>query len=103
MAREIAVDDLVIEMIGRARGDRMRPRADERQIAPEDDVEELRQLIERRFADEAADACHTRVVAGDQLFGAVIKLIHIHRAEFVNFDQLVVETIAALPEEHGTG
>ena len=78
----------------------MRARSDQRQVAGENDVEQLRQFVEAGFANEAADPGDARVVLGDELFGRRVGLIDIHRAELVNLYQLVVETVAALLEQH---
>ena len=53
MAREIAVDGLIVEPVLSLGMDRMRARADERQVAPEHNVDELRQFVEACLADEA--------------------------------------------------
>src|SRR5215510_299793 len=55
VAGEIAVDGLVEQPALQLALHRMRARADQRQVAPEHDVEELRQLVERGLAYEAAD------------------------------------------------
>ena len=100
VAGEIAVDDVVIEPVGGLGLERVRARADQREVALEDDVEELRQLVEAGLADEAADAGDARIALGDQLGGVDVGLVDIHRAELVDLDQLVVEAVALLLEEH---
>ena len=55
VAREIAVDGFLVEPRLGLGIERVRPRADQRQIAGEHDVKELRQFVEARLADEAAD------------------------------------------------
>ena len=79
---------------------RVRTRADQRQVALEHHVEQLRQFVEARLADDAADAGDARVVLGDELRGRGIGYVGIHRAEFVDLDQLVVEAVAPLLEQH---
>ncbi len=98
MAREIAVHDLVILPIGGLGVDRMRARPDQREISLQHDVEQLRQFIQRRLADEAADASHARIAARHQFGGSRIGLVGVHRAELVDFDQFIVEAVAALAE-----
>ena len=100
VAGEIAVDDLVIEPVARLCLDRVRTRADQRQVALDRDVDELRQLVEAGLADEAADAGDARVAPGDELRGRGVGLVGIHRAELVDLDLLVVEAEALLLEEH---
>jgi len=63
MAGEIAIDRLVVEAVLRLGVHRVRARADQRQIALEHHVDELRQLIDRRLADEGADPSDARVAA----------------------------------------
>ena len=67
MAGEIAVDRLVVQPVLGLGVDRVRARADQRQVALEHHVEELRQLVEAGLADEAADAGDARIVLGDDL------------------------------------
>src|SRR5437764_534324 len=66
VAREVAVDHVVIEPVGGLGLQGVWTRADQRQLALED-IEELRQLVEAGLADEAADAGDARVVLGDEL------------------------------------
>ena len=77
----------------------MRPWTDEGEIALEDDVEELRQFVERGLADETADRGHARVAAGDERRCGRIEPVDIHRTEFVDLDQFVVEAVALLAEQ----
>src|SRR5262249_28111115 len=100
MAREIAVYRLVVEPVFRLGVNGVRPRADQRQVALEHDVEQLRQLIKRSLADEGSDAGHARVSLRYKLRCGRIALIDIHGAELVDFDQLVIETVAFLLEQH---
>jgi hypothetical protein len=100
VAREIAVDCLVIEPVLGLGMHRVRARADQRKAAGEHHVEQLRQLVEAGLADEAADAGHPRVALGDELARGQIGLIGVHRTEFVDVDAFVVEAVALLLEEH---
>ena len=67
VAREIAVDGLVEQPVLQLALHRVRARADQRQVALEHHVEQLRQLVEAGLADEAADAGDARIVLGDDL------------------------------------
>src|SRR5690606_14079147 len=96
---QIAVHDLGVEQVVRLRGDRVRPRPNQRQRAHQR-VEELRQFVDRGLADEAADSGHARVVPGHRLLGGRVALVDIHRAELVDLDHLVVEAMPLLLEEH---
>src|SRR5690606_21218301 len=80
VAGEIAVDHLEIESVVGLGGRGVRARTDERELAAQG-IEELRQLIDRRLADDAADARHTRIVLHHGLPGRRIALVGIHRAE----------------------
>src|SRR5262249_15614847 len=100
VAGEIAVDRLVELPILEFLVDRVRPRADQREVAEEHDVEELRQLVDAGLADEAADASNARVVLGHALADVVVGLVGVERAELEDLDVLVVEAVAALLEEH---
>jgi hypothetical protein len=75
VAREIAVDRLVEQPVCGLALHRVRARADQRQVALEHDVEELRQLVEAGLADEAADAGDARIVLGDELGGGRVGLV----------------------------
>ena len=99
MAREIAVHRLVVEMLGGLGVDGVRPRPDQRQVAGENDVEELRQLVEAGLADEAADPGDTLVILVDLLGGVGVGVLDIERAKLVDLDELVVEAMAPLLEE----
>src|SRR3954451_18837644 len=100
---EIAVDGFVEQAALQLALHRMWTRPDQREIAGEHHVEELRQLVEAGLADEAADAGDARVVLGHDLRGRRISLIMVHRAELVDIDALVVEAEALLAEQHGAG
>src|SRR5690606_5111913 len=101
VAGEVSVHDLRIEKVVRLRRDRMRARSHQRQAAHER-VEELRQLIDRRLADEAADAGHARIVPGHGFLRRRVGLVRIHGAELVDLDLLIVEAVALLLEEDGS-
>src|SRR5271155_4301508 len=79
--------------------DGVRPWADQRQVAGENDIEELWQFVEAGLADETADAGDARVVLGDELARGGVGMLDIHRAKFVDFDESIVEAVAALLEE----
>src|SRR6516164_7525025 len=81
--------------------DRVRAWSDERKVALENHVDELRQLINGSLADESADPGDARVATLHQPGGRRIALIRMHGAELVDFDQLVVEAVALLLEENG--
>src|SRR5205814_3503242 len=67
MAGEIAVDRLVELAVLDLLVDGVRARPDQRQVALEHHVEELRQLVDAGLADEAADAGDARIVLGHAL------------------------------------
>src|ERR1700731_2559567 len=100
VTREIAVDGLVEQPALQLALHRVRTRADQRQVALEHDVEELRQLIEAGLADEAPDPGDAAVVLGHDLGGQRIGLIVVQRAELEDVDALVVEAEALLAEQH---
>src|SRR5579875_1249958 len=102
MPGEIAVDDLVIFALGRLGVKRVRTGADERKIALEHDVEELRQLVEGCLANEAPDPRDARIALAHQFRRAEIERVDIHGSEFVDLDHLIVEAIALLFEEDRT-
>src|SRR5258708_6124516 len=86
MTGEVTVDHLVIEPVRRLRLDSVRPRPNQREIAFEDDVEELRQLVEAGLADETADTGNARVAFGHEFGGVRVSHVSIHRAELVDLD-----------------
>src|SRR6201999_345147 len=100
---EIAVDGLVEQASLQLALHRVRARTDQRQIALEHDVEELRQLVEAGLADEAAHTGDARIVLGHDLGGRRIGLVVIERAELVDVDALIVEAEPLLAEQHGAG
>src|SRR5450631_2435989 len=92
VAREIAVDGRVEQSALQFALHGVRAGTDQRQIAFEDDVEELRQFVEAGLADEASDAGDAAVVLGHDLGGERVGLVVVQRTEFVDVDALVVET-----------
>ena len=77
----------------------MGARAHQRQLAAHH-VEELRQLVQAGLADEAADAGDARIALGHELGRIGVGLVDEHRAELEHVDQLVVEAVALLAEQH---
>src|SRR5882757_7379511 len=98
VAGEIAVDGLVEQAGLQFAEHRMRTRPDQGEIALEDDVEELRQLVEAGLADEAADPGDARIVPGHHLRRGRIGLVVVERAELEDVDPLIVEAEALLAE-----
>src|SRR5690349_14682276 len=101
MAGEIALDDLGIKPVAGLGLQGMGPRPDQRKGAVQD-IEELRQLVDAPFAHEAADPGDPLIIAAYQTDRVGIAGFDMHRAEFVNLDQLVVEAVALLAEQHRT-
>ena len=79
----------------------MRARADQREIALEGNIEQLRQFVERKLADDAPDPCHARVVSRDLPRAVGVEPVDIHRTELVDLDLFVVEAVTNLLEQHG--
>lgn len=76
----------------------LRARADEGHLAGED-VEELRELVDRGFPNEAADAGDARVAwDGPALLFVCFSLLH-HGAELVHHERLVMKADALLLED----
>src|SRR6185312_7092358 len=103
MAREIAINGLVEQPALQSALHGVRARADQRQVALEYDIEELRQLVEAGPADEAADAGDAAVVPGHDPGSRRIGLIVIERAKLEDVDALVVEPEPLLTEQHRSG
>src|ERR1051325_2873008 len=80
VAGEIAVDRLVELAVLDGLVDGVRPRTDQRQVALEHHVDELRQLVDRGLADEEADAGDARIVLGDALLRPMIGHVGVERA-----------------------
>src|SRR6185436_13870429 len=95
VAQHVVLDHLAIELVV---GDRMRSRPDDAH-PPLQDVDELRQLVDRSAPQEAADAREARIVLLRLDDGAAV-LGHRHGAELVDDDIPAVEAVAALPENH---
>src|SRR5208283_2125443 len=72
----------------------MRAWADQRHVA-DDDVEQLRQLIDARLTEPASKARHAWIVAR-RLGNDIPVLKHLHGPKFVNDKCVAVETIALL-------
>ena len=99
VTRQVVVDHLGILFVV---GNRVRARPDDRHLALQH-VEELGQLVEAVTPQEPAQAGHPEVVPR-RLLGAVgVGRIGDHRAELVDGDQVVVEPVALLPEQHRAG
>ena len=98
VAGEIAIDHLFPELVFGVGIDGVRARSDQRQVALQH-VEELRQLVDRSLADEAADRRHSRVTARHHLLRLDVRLVGIHGAELHHRDHLVVEAVARLAEQ----
>src|SRR6185437_3273813 len=103
MAREIAINGLVEQPALQSALHGVRARADQRQVALEYDIEELRQFVEAGPADEAADAGDAAVVPGHDPGSRRIGLIVIERAKLEDVDALVVEPEPLLTEQHRSG
>ena len=87
----------VLELLDEVRA--LGARADDRHVAPED-VPELRQLVEVRPPEEAAERRHARVVlARPDRAGLALGVVQ-HRAELDDRERLAVEAHALLPVEH---
>src|SRR3984957_10419529 len=100
VTREISVHGLVEQPALQFALHRVRARTDQREIALEHDVEELRQFVEAGPADEAPDAGDAAVVLGHDLRGQRVGLIVVQRAKLEDVDALVVESEALLAEQH---
>ena len=108
-SRFAPVDDVLVLL------EDQRPRADERHLAP-DDVDQLRELVDPRAPEEAAETRYTRVVR-DLEHPRVVVAVHVemgdlrlpllrvdhHRAELVDAERPVAGAHPYLPEEHRPG
>ena len=93
------VRELSAELFDELRALRSWP--DDAHVALED-IEKLRQLVERPGADETAHPRSTRVVALRPLRSALVLRPHFHRAELENAERLSIETHAHLAIENRT-
>src|SRR5689334_17883242 len=87
----VAVPDLHVGCV--------RPRSDQRHV-PADDVQELRKLVETELAQGAPDRRYSGIVDGGRLLGPDVASVRVHRAEFQDLDQLIVEADPRLNEEY---
>jgi hypothetical protein len=97
LPREIVVHGVRVELVGRLGLERVGAGPHERQIALHH-IQELRQFIEARLAQEPAHRGHTGVAFGDEFRGLRVGRLREHGAELVDVDLLVVEAEALLPE-----
>src|ERR1700694_1966363 len=102
VAREIAVHRFVEQPALQFTLHGVRTRADQREIAFEHDVEELRQFVKAGLADKTSDAGNAAVVLGHDLCGERIGLIVVQRAKLEDVDALVVEAEPLLAEQNRT-
>ena len=79
-----------------------RARTDERHVAAEN-IDELRQFVDARGADDLADAGDARVALAGIDAGAGVLRADGHAAKLQNFKNLAVLAEALLPEEHRAG
>nr|GEU28033.1 hypothetical protein [Tanacetum cinerariifolium] len=94
VTQHVTLDQLAILFVVR---DRMRTRTDYAHASLQH-VDELRQLVKRRLAQEPADLGHALVVLGGlHHLGAVLG--HRHRAELVDHDFFAIQAVAALAED----
>src|SRR4051812_7135561 len=90
---------------------RERPRADERHLTAQD-VDHVRDLVEREAPEEAPDVCDTRVVTDlEQRAARLVRLLQClllavcpleHRAELEHPELLLAEADARIGVEDGT-
>src|ERR1700733_5167669 len=103
VTREIAVHGFVEPPALQLALHGVRTRTDQREVALEHDVEELRQFVKAGLADEASDAGDAAVVPGHDLGRQRIGLVVVQRAKLEDVDALVVEAEPLLAEQHRTG
>ena len=77
----------------------MGSRTDEAHV-PGEDVEQLRQFVDRGAPQELADAGHPRVVLGRLLRAIEVRQVGPHGAELVDREDPAVPPAPRLPEEH---
>src|ERR1700737_3584299 len=102
MPREITIHRLVEQPALQFALHGVRARTDQREVALEHDVEELRQFVKAGLADKTPDAGNAAVVPGHDLCGERIGLIVVQRAKLEDVDALVVEAEPLLAEQHRT-
>src|SRR4051812_40066277 len=95
MAHHVPVDELAVHLIVRYG---VRPWPNDAH-APLQNVDELRQLVKRRTAQEAAERGDAAIVAR-RLADLLAILLHGHRAKLVDRDLSPIQAVAALPEQH---
>jgi len=96
MPQHVAFDLFSVQLIV---CDRARARADDGHLSREN-VDELRQFVQRRAAQECAEPGHARVfLAG--LLNFIAVLANVHGAELPDTDLLSVDTVTTLFEKHG--
>ncbi len=76
----------------------MRAWPDQRHLAAQH-VEQLRQFIERKAAEERADAGNPRVVAGRLAQMPLVRCVMGHRAEFQGFEGQVAVSCSTLAKQ----
>ena len=80
----------------------MRPWPDQRHLAAQD-VEQLRQFIERKAAEKRADTGNTRVVARRLTQMPLVRCVMGHRAEFQCFEGEIAVSCPTLAKQDGAG
>src|SRR3546814_4434730 len=95
VAGGIGVDGLFVQPPGGLGRGSVRTRADQRHVALEN-VDELRQLVEARPAQEAPHPRHPAVVAPGQHLGIGVGQVVMHGPELPAIEQIVVEAVALL-------
>src|SRR6202166_2886305 len=100
VTREISVHRLVEQPALQFALHGVRTRTDQREIALEHDVEELRQFVKAGLANETSDPGNAAVVLGHDPGGQRIGLIVVQRAKLEDIDALVVEAEPLLAEQH---
>src|SRR3954466_1036711 len=95
MPNHVAGDQLAIQFVVR---NRMRSRADDTHAALQN-VDELRQLVQRRLAQKSTQRCHAMIIACG-LRDLVTVLEYLHGAKLVDQNLFAVEAVTSLPEQH---
>src|ERR1700692_1542464 len=102
VAREISIHRFIEQPALQLALHGVRARTDQREIALEHHVKELRQFVETGLADEASDPGDAGVVLGHDPGRQRIGLIVIQRTKLEDVDALIVETEPLLAEQHRT-